>query len=839
MMNIQSLNKLISMMFVLFLLTIETIAQTKPSPPDQASINSFTSGMKKMPGFLTLYWDEGKGKIWLEIDKLDTEILYYASLASGLGSNDIGLDRGRISPAKVVKFERSGNKLMMTEQNYSYRALTDNALEKQAVEESFAKSIHWGFEIAAGGGKAVLVDATSFLLQDAAGASAAISRTKQGNYKLDPSRSAIYLPRTKSFPKNTEIEATITLTGEQAGGYLRAVVPSTNAITLRMHHSFVELPDDGYEPRLFDPRAGINSVSFFDYASPVDQPIEKRYIRRHRLEKKNPGPAPSEVVAPIIYYVDPGTPEPIRTALMEGTRWWAEAFEAAGFLNAFEVKLLPEDADPMDIRYHLVQWVHRSTRGWSYGGGITDPRTGEIIKGKVTLGSLRVRQDYLLAQGLIADYASGKPDDKAMMDLAMARMRQLAAHEVGHTLGLPHNYIASTRGRASVMDYPHPTVHLTSQNTIDISDSYQEGIGTWDKIAINMAYSNFPDGSDELEEIDKLVKAYQREGQMFLSDQDARPVGSAHPENHLWDNGGNAVDELDKTMKIRKIVLDGFSERKIREGQPLATLEEVLVPMYMFHRYQVEAATKLIAGVDYAYILRGEKDIPFASVSAEEQKKALKSVLATLKPEALALPPNILDIIPPRPYGYGANPREVFSRTTGLVFDPLSPPEIAAHLTLGFLMHPERASRLVAQSAMDPDLPSLEHVIDQLISATWKSPEFPGYEGEIKRVVDKLVLQHLILLSVDKSASSQARATAMFKIKELQGYIADSPTSVSNGQKAHNYYCLSLIEGYEKHPEETVNILTPLPSPEGAPIGQMDQSWLEPACNHDELPFHF
>ncbi len=459
------------------------------------TIETFTKDMEKREGFMPFYWDAKKGKIWLEISQLDTELLYYPTLAQGVGSNDIGLDRGRLGGEHIVKFQRSGPKILLVEPNYMYRALSNDPLEKKAVEESFARSVHWGFEVAAETEGRILVDLTPFLMQDAVGAVQSISRTRQGTYKLDASRSALYLDRTKNFPKNTEFETIITLTGDNPGGYLRSVVPTATAVTMHQHHSFVELPDAGYQTRAFDPRSGVNGIEFFDYASPVGDPIIKRYISRHRLQKKDPTAAMSEAVEPIIYYMDPGAPEPIRTALMEGTAWWNQAFEAAGYVNAFQVKLLPPDADPMDIRYNLIQWVHRSTRGWSYGGSISDPRTGEILKGKVTLGSLRVRQDFLIAQGLVAKYEEGKAVSDEMMALSLARLRQLAAHEVGHTLGLPHNYIASTIERASVMDYPHPHVEIKNDTTLDLSNAYATGIGGWDKIAINYAYREFPAGS--------------------------------------------------------------------------------------------------------------------------------------------------------------------------------------------------------------------------------------------------------------------------------------------------------------------------------------------------------
>ncbi len=635
------------------------------------------------------------------------------------------------------------------------------------------------------------------------------------------------MPRTRNFPLNTEVEATLTFAGDDPGAWVRQVTPSPDSITVREHHSFVQLPPAGYQPRAYDPRSGYYGISYMDYATPVTEPIVKRFIARHRLQKKDPQAAVSEPVTPIVYYLDRGAPEPIRSALLEGARWWNQAFEAAGYKNAFRVELLPEDADPMDLRYNVIQWVHRSTRGWSYGATVVDPRTGEIIKGHVTLGSLRVRQDYLIAEGLLAPYEKGKTASPQALEMSLARLRQLAAHEVGHTLGLMHNYSASTANRASVMDYPPPLVKLGADGKPDISDAYAVGIGEWDKVAITFGYQEFIPGTDEHAALDKILIGAFKSGQRYLTDQDARPAGSSSAQAHLWDSGTNPVDELNRIMQVRAAALKQFGENNIREGAPLATLEDVLVPIYMFNRYQVEAASKLIGGMDYTFSLRGDGEVPTQIVPAAEQRRALTAVLATLSPENLALPESLLKNIPPRPPMYERN-REDFKIHTSPTFDALSPAESLSQHTLQFLFNPQRAARLVEFHARNAEEPGFAEILDAVLDATWKTAHSSGYDGEIANTVDNVVLFNLMNLSADGHANEQVRAIAAFKLHELKTYLSSQQTARSKWlDPAHVFFALRQIDLFEKDPKH-IDVTVPVEAPDGPPIGgsaSLDCDW--------------
>ena len=781
-----------------------------------SEISDKTSGMKKFEGFFNFYYDDKTDKIYLELDKLDSEFLYVQSLAAGVGSNDIGLDRNQMGRERVVKFIRRGPKILLVQPNYSYLAKSKNEDERKSVEDAFAQSVLWGFTVDSEENEKILIDITDFLLNDAHDVSGKLKSTGQGGYSVNKSMSALYLDRTKSFPKNSEFEATLTFTGHPAGSEIRSVAPTSTNVTVREHHSFVELPDDNYKPRKFDPRSGFWELSYFDYATPISEDIQQRLITRHRLEKKDPNAEISEAVEPINYYMDRGTPEPVRSALMEGASWWNQAFEAAGYKDAFQVKLLPEGADPLDVRYNMINWVHRSTRGWSYGGGVTDPRTGEIIKGHVLLGSLRVRQDYLIAEGLLAPYEDGKPVSPEMEKMALARLKQLAAHEVGHTLGIAHSYASSTEGRASVMDYPHPLIKITD-GKIDLSDAYDNKIGAWDKVSIAYGYQDFPDGTDQDEALEKIIQDSFKNGLSFLSDQDARPQGGAHPYAHLWDNGKSPEVELNHILNVRNIALSHFGENNIKKGEPYSSLEDVLVPMYYLHRYQTEATAKLIGGLNYRYALKGDGQIITEFVTAEKQKAALSSILKTISAETLTLPENIIKMIPPQPIGYYRN-RELVDIRTSLTFDPLASAETAARMTLGLLFNPSRAQRLIEFHARNSSQPSLDYVIDQVIQNTWKAKRDESLSGEVGRSVDNIVLDELFSLAADKNASEQVKAIAIQELYELREWLLKAANNQSTSQKAHYFQGATRIKRFWDNPEkyETTKELTP---PDGSPIG--------------------
>ena len=810
------------------------------------SIEEKTAGLKKLDGYFPLYWNERTGQLWMEVSRFGTEVLHSTGFGAGLGSNDIGIDRGALSGSRIVVFERVGPKVLLVAPNLQFRAVGAGAAETRTVKDAFARSVLWGFQAAAESPGRVLVDATEFLVRDATNIA---QRLRPGSYRLDPTRSSIYLPMTQNFPKNTEMEAELTfvvqpgVAGPAGGGGMdgpptvgaggaffegvRSVAASAEAATIRVHHSLAELPDGNYKPRLWDPRSGFMDVSFKDYSAPLGTSQQVRYLARHRLQKADPKAAVGDPVKPIVYYLDSGAPEPIRSALLEGARWWNKAFEAAGYRNAFRVELLPEGVSPLDIRYNVINWVHRSTRGWSTGGAVIDPRTGEIIKGVVTLGSLRIRQDYMLAEGILSPYKTGAEAPPELKEWALARIRQLSAHEVGHTIGLGHNYYDSTAGRISVMDYPHPLVTLKADGTFDTSRVYATGMGEWDKVSIIYGYQDFPAGTDEPKALAGILNDAWKKDLLYLTNQDI----DAHPRVDQWSNGTDAAAELTRMMEIRRVALARFGENAIKLGEPLATMEEVLLPLYLHHRYQVEAAASVLGGQHYVYAMRGDGREPYRWASAAEQQAALKALLETIKPPVLALPDAVVKRMPPRPDGYDMT-RELFPRYTGMTFDIVSPAVVAATHTLANIFRPERAARLVEQHAFDPALPGLGEMIEQVGAALVGAQPANAYEAEIARAVERVAAEQLMALAASADMP-QVRAIATFYLQQAKGRLDRAAGSQDVAAAAHAGLLSRDISRFLENPE-AFKRPAPIVVPPGAPIGEPGWDWLglaEPPCS--------
>jgi len=759
-------------------------------------------------GFMNFSYSDDSGKIILEIDKLDDEFLYINSLSRGVGNNDLGLDRGQLGNSRIVYFTKRGNKILLIQPNLRYISNSSNELENKAVEEAFARSVLFGFEIVEKSAESFKIDLTPFLLNDAHGVSQRLRYSNSGSYSLDKSMSAIDLQRTKAFPENIEFDVLLTFKGTPSGNLVRSVTPTATNLTVNQHHSFVKLPDNNYNKRKFDPRSGSNPFIVYDYSTPIDEKLEQRFIVRHRLNKKNPNDEIGEPVEPIIYYIDNGTPEPVKTALIEGGNWWNQAFESAGYKNAFRIEVLPEDADPMDVRYNLIQWIHRSTRGWSYGASIVDPRTGEIIKGQVSLGSLRVRQDYMILSGLV-DNPNNIQNKSLIKKTSLDRIRQLSAHEIGHTLGFAHNYISSANNRSSVMDYPHPKIDLVD-GEISIADAYSENIGDWDKVSVQYAYRDFPNTKNENNELDKIINEAQKNGLYFLSDSDSRPVGSANAFSHLWDNGELPYKELNKLLKVRDLALKNIDLDNLVEGEPYDRIEDILVPIYMLHRYQIEAAAKAIGGVDYLYFVKNNDNDKIKFVDSKLQRKSLESLLSVLKPKNLVLPNNLIDILSPRSF---RNPRtrENFVSNTGVTFDYINTSSSLINHTLTFLLNSERINRINQQNIFGDDILTLENYLAEISKSIFDNKKLNTYEESVNKNTSSLYLDHLFM------SFNNSRTNDLSKSIILAS-IMDTMNNLSNNLNNYNRFLINKIDGFLSNPDQYKPI-EKTKIPDGSPIG--------------------
>ncbi|MDA9192848.1 zinc-dependent metalloprotease, partial [Flavobacteriaceae bacterium] len=705
-------------------------------------------------------------------------------------------------------FTKRGNKILLIQPNLRYVSNSSNYLENKAVEEAFARSVLFGFDIIEKSNDSYKIDITSFLISDAHGVSQRLKYSNSGSYTLNKSMSAIDLDRTKAFPKNIEFDVLLTFTGNPLGNLVRSVTPSASNLTVNQHHSFVELPDNNYKKRKFDPRSGSNPFIVYDYSTPIDEKLEQRFIVRHRLSKKYPKQEISEPVDPIVYYIDNGTPEPVKTALIEGGNWWNQAFESAGYKDAFRIEVLPEDADPMDIRYNLIQWIHRSTRGWSYGASIVDPRTGEIIKGQVSLGSLRVRQDYMILSGLI-DNPNDIENKALIKKTSLDRIRQLSAHEIGHTLGFAHNYISSANNRSSVMDYPHPKIDIIDGD-INIDNAYSKNIGDWDKVTVRYAYTDFQENENEDIKLKQIIEDAVNKGLYFLSDSDSRPVGSANPFSHLWDNGEFPYKELNKLLKVRDLALKNIDLENLVDGEPYDRIEDILVPIYMLHRYQIESTAKAIGGVDYLYFVKNLNNDKVKFVNSKLQKESLESLLNVLNPKNLVLPDNLIEILSPRSF---RNPRtrENFESNTGVTFDYINASSSVINHTLTFLINPERINRIYQQNMFGENILKLEDYLTIISNSIFSNKKMSLYEASINNNTSSLFLDHLFL------AFNNSKTNDLSKSLILSS-ILNTKETLSSNLNDYNAFLVNKINGFLDNPDKYKPI-EKTKIPDGSPIG--------------------
>jgi len=752
-------------------------------PSVAPTIAAATAGLEKRDGFIPLYLDAKQGKLLLELPRDSMRALLFVAEATGLGSNPVGLDRGADGASHVVRFDRDGERVLVVFENWNYRSSArDNPAHVRTVAESFPPSTVASVPLVARQGSRLLVDATDLFIRDWVDVAGTLQRTGQGSYAVARDRSSVNAASTKAFPTNSEIDVTLTFAASgPPGEIVRRVVPDGQAFTIRQHASLLPLPDSTYQPRAFDPRVGFNAIMFRDYAQPLQGSLEQRWITRHRLQRTDPSDPNSPIKNPIVFYVDRGIPEPVRSATKEGVAFWTEAFDRAGLKGGFRVEDLPEGVDPMDARYNVVQWVNRNERGWSIGGSLGDPRTGEIIKGMARMDSHRARTDYNLYAGLMgADAAAA---DTAFI---LARVRQVSAHEVGHTLGMAHNYIASTYERGSVMDYPPPRVRLDSAGQIDISEAYDRGPGEYDVWAIRWGYGIFPEQS-ERDSLDAIVREGLKQGFLFLSDADARPEFASDPRTNLWDDAATPAEFLRHQMDVRRVAMARFGERNIREGEPVSLLQERFVPVYLMHRFAVNSLAKTIGGMEYSNAVRGDGLQATRPVPAAEQRRALAMLASALQPGELAIPDTVLTLLAPRPFTYPPYV-ELFGSRTRPAFDELGAARTLAQMVTDAALQRDRAARLVQFAAREPNALTLAETIDALAAATWgrgPSAPAPRKEAALRRVAQRALADRLLTLAADTMASPEARAMAEYKVGELRDVARRRARSGGDAERAH------------------------------------------------------
>jgi hypothetical protein len=813
--------------------------------PQLPRIADFTRGMVRGDGFVPFYYSESKARLYFELAHFDEDFLYLRSLATGVGIPAAGvgtvggdIDWGSVAREAIAHFARHGGRVFLVATNPRFRSTAANPALKRSVDDAFTTSTLASLDVVAEDpGGAVIVDATDLAMMDVVDVRGRLRASEEGAWQLDRNRSAIYRERTRGFPKNTEIEASLTFTIDEPSNRMEAHTADGRAITVREHQSFVELPDAGYTPRAFDPRVGFNPTEFYDFGKGFDDRYITRYASRFRLVKKDPTAARSEPVKPIVYYLDKAVPEPYRSAFKTGASWWNSAFDAAGFINAFRIEDMPDDMDPLDARYNVIVWIHRTQPASSYGEDFVDPRTGEIIKGFARMDSHRSMVDYNIYAGAVGATSGGSGDGNEANTLAamdgdvadwvatldsanaeaftMARRRQHIAHEVGHTLGLAHNFAGHINGRASALDYPAPLIKLTN-GKIDVSEAYSPGIGAYDSLAIRWGYSQFAPG-EEARGLAAITNEMMSKGILFMTNPDEQGFQS-HPDVTTWVNGPDAVPELSRVMEVRRTLMAQFDEKAIRPGDPMWLLSYRFNPVYLHHRYSLGAAAKAIGGMEYRYALRGDPLPPTRIVAAPRQRNALELLLDAMQSAELDVPERVLKMLAPRPYGFTEYEPRAFESKAAPAFDQLGIAAMLARSIAHDILTPQRMARVAAFAERDASLPTPTEVVDRIIARTWGSAATAGGKPALRRVGERAVLDELLALAGNPDATVESRAAAEWGLRRIAAMMKGAPPS-NRESAAHRALAAADVERFLDRRDPATARSRPVATPPGAPIG--------------------